>query len=205
VNDGGWQVTGLDNPTELIRGHRADPEVCIMQGESPWLDRSLSGLYGRVFVAEETPLAVSFGTARNRLARLVRTGTLLAASRDAYDRQTRQLTRVGPFGGAPGLSRLVEVELGDLVTRSASEVLPLRWRATGRSGGLFPTLDADLLLSPKGEEASLLGLNGVYRPPLGPVGAALDEVLLTQVAVATIQAFLHGLADTIAGEPSARR
>jgi hypothetical protein len=170
---------------------------------SPWPDGSFSGLYGQMFVAEETSLPVSFGTARNRLARLVREGTLLAASREAYEKQGAQLTRVGPFGGTPGLSRLVEVQLSDLVTRGTSALLPLRWRAAGRSGALFPTLDADLMLSPKGEEASLLGLTGVYRPPLGPVGAALDEMLLNQVATATVQAFLHGLADTIIGKPSA--
>jgi hypothetical protein len=153
-----------------------------------------------MFVAEETTLPVSFGTARNRLARLVREGTLLAASREAYEKQGAQLTRVGPFGGTPGLSRLVEVQLGDLVTRGTSAVLPLRWKATGQAGALFPTLDADLTLSPKGEQASLLGLDGVYRPPLGPVGAALDDVLLKQVATATIRAFLRQMAAGIAGQ-----
>lgn len=153
-----------------------------------------------MFVAEEASLPVSFGTARNRLARLIREGTLLAASRDAYEKEGGQRARVGPFGGTPGLSRLVEVQIGDLVTSGSSMVLPLRWRATGRSGGLFPTLDADLILAPDGDQASLLGLAGVYRPPLGPVGAAMDEVMLNRVAAATIQAFLRDLAGTITGE-----
>ena len=156
-----------------------------------------------MFVAEETPLPVCFGTARNRLARLIREGTLLSASRDAYEEQGGQLARVGPFGGASGLSRLVEVQIGDLVTHDTSEVLALRWRATGRGGGLFPTLDADLTLAPDGGQASLLRLAGVYRPPLGPVGAGLDQVLLNRVATATVQAFLRGLADIIARVPSA--
>lgn len=166
---------------------------------------SFSRLYGRMFVAEEAWLPVSFGTARNRLARLVRQGTLLTASRDAYEKERGQLTRVGPFGGTPGLSRLVEVQIGDLVTHDGSAALPLRWRATGRGSGLFPTLDADLMLISAGEQASLLKLEGVYRPPLGPVGAAVDDVLLNRVAAATIQAFLGRLADTIAGAPSSVR
>lgn len=155
-----------------------------------------------MFVAEEASVPVSFGVARNRLARLIREGTLLAASRDAYEQQGAQLTRVGPFGSAPGLSHLVEVQFGDLVPHDTSAVLALRWRATGRGGGLFPPLDADLTLAPKGEQASLLRLAGVYRPPLGPVGAGLDQVLLNRVATATVQAFLRGLACTIAREPS---
>lgn len=155
-----------------------------------------------MFVAEEASLPVGFGTARNRLARLVRDGTLLAASRDAYEKERGQLTRVGPFGSTPGLSRLVEVQIGDLVTHDASAILPLRWRASGRSGGLFPTLDADLMLAGEGEQTCLLKLSGVYRPPLGPVGASLDEVLLNRVAAATVQAFLRGLAVTIARESS---
>jgi hypothetical protein len=176
-----------------------------MQDVSPWPNGSFSGLYGRMFVAEEATLPVSFGTARNRLARFIRQGTLLAASREAYEKQGGQLARVGPFDGTPGLSRLVEVQLGDLVTRDASAVLPLRWRATGRSGGLFPTLDGDLTLAPAGGQASLLGLTGVYRPPFGPVGAALDDVLLNRVAAATVQAFLRELADTIARRPGTIR
>ena len=155
---------------------------------------------GRVFVADEVCLPVKFGMAQNRLARLIREGTLLTASRDAYEKQGGQLARVGPFGGTPGLSRLVEVQLGGPVANGTSSVLALRWRATGRGGGLFPTLDANLTLSPKDEQTSLLRLTGVYRPPLGPVGAGLDQVLLNRVATATIQAFLRGLASSIACE-----
>lgn len=153
---------------------------------------------GRMFVAEEASLPVSFGTARNRLARLIREGTLLTASRAAYEKHGGQLARVGPLGGAPGLSRLVEVQFGDLTSHDTRAVLAMRWRATGHGGGLFPTLDADLTLAPKSEQASLLRLAGVYRPPLGPVGAGLDQVLLNRVAAATVQAFLHQLAGTIA-------
>jgi hypothetical protein len=173
-----------------------------MQDVSPWPAGSFSGFDRPMFVAEETSLPVSFGTARNRLARSIREGTLLATSREAYEKQGGQLTRVGPFGSTSGLSRLVEVQLGDLVTHDTSVVVAVRWRATGRGRGLFPTLDADLGLAPEDESASVLKLAGVYRPPLGPVGAGMDQVLLNRVATATVQAFLRGLAGTIAREPS---
>jgi hypothetical protein len=151
-----------------------------------------------MFFAEETSLPVSFGSARNWLAGLVREGVLLTIARQTYETQGGRLTRVAPFGGAPGASRLVEVQLGDLVMQDARAMLPLRWKAAGRSGALFPVLDANLMLSAKGEQASLLRLAGVYRPPLGPVGAELDDAPLNRVASTTIQAFLSGLADTVA-------
>jgi hypothetical protein len=36
----------------------------------------------------------------------------------------------------------------------------------------------------------MLTLTGVYRPPLGTVGAGLDQAILHRVAVATIRDFL---------------
>jgi hypothetical protein len=49
----------------------------------------------------------------------------------------------------------------------------LRWEATGPGGRLFPALDADITLTPAGEHATLLGLAGCYRPPLGSWGRGL--------------------------------
>ena len=151
-----------------------------------------------MFFAEETSLPVRFGSARNWLAGLVREGALLTIARQAYENQGGRLARVGPSGGAPRTSRLVEVQLGDLVMHDASAMMPLRWKAAGWSGALFPVLDANLMLSAKGEQASLLRLAGVYRPPLAPVDAGADEAPLNRVASTTIQAFLSGLADTVA-------
>lgn len=150
-----------------------------------------------MFVAHETRLAMGWAAAEARLAGLICDGPLLTASRDAYDTESMGLARVGPLDAAPGISRLVEVQAGDLVRRGDSAVLALRWKATGRTAGLFPVLDADISLAPDGEHASLLRLCGVYRPPFGPVGAALDQTVLRRVATATIRVFLDQLADAI--------
>ena len=81
--------------------------------------------------------------------------------------------------------------------------LAIRWEATGPGGGLFPVLDADLTMAPDGERATIVTLAGAYRPPLGTVGAALDRMILSRVASATIRALLALMARRISGQPAA--
>ena len=50
----------------------------------------------------------------------------------------------------PGVSKLVEVHFLEVATRGESAVLALRGEATGKGGGLFPALDADMSLTPPG-------------------------------------------------------
>ena len=46
-----------------------------------------------------------------------------------------------------------------------------------------------------------MGLVGVYRPPLGALGQALDRAVLRRVAVATIKGFLARVAAQLADQP----
>jgi len=96
------------------------------------------------------------------------------------------------------MSKLVNVDVRDLVNRGDTAVLTLRWEATGPSGALFPALDADITLTPAGDEASRLILDGAYRPPLAALGAGLDKVILHHVADATVQSLLSQIAGVIA-------
>jgi hypothetical protein len=98
----------------------------------------------------------------------------------------------------PGLARLVEVRFGNLLDSDDHARLALRWEAAGRGSGLFPVLDADVTLSPAGENASVLTLVGVYRPPFGALGAQLDRAIFHRVATATIRGFVTRVADIIA-------
>jgi hypothetical protein len=84
------------------------------------------------------------------------------------------------------------------VRRDGTTTVWLRWEATGPAGGLFPVLDADLLLRPVGLEKTCMTLNGCYRPPLGRLGAGLDRAVLHRVATATVRALLRGIADALA-------
>ena len=74
----------------------------------------------------------------------------------------------------------------------------LRWEATGPGGALFPALDADIKLTPAGEDATMLTVAGIYRPPLGGLGAGLDRAIMHRVAQATIRAFTHHIGSAIA-------
>src|SRR5579859_4403456 len=152
-----------------------------------------------MFVGDEVQLEVGFAVARDRLRQLAEGGALLGTSEDAYDHGTTSLERVG----VAGLSKLVRVQVRELAWTDQSVGLAIRWEATGPGGGLFPVLDADLTLAPMGERATILTLAGAYRPPLGAMGAALDRVILSRVANATIRAFLAQVARRITGQPAA--
>jgi hypothetical protein len=149
-----------------------------------------------MFVSDEVVLAVGFAAASARLAN-VADGALLNASRDAYSAGATGLARIGPLGSAPGVSRLVRVQLHDLPGGADRAGLALRWEAVGPGGGLFPALDADLTVTRAGQKTTVLRLAGVYRPPLGALGAGLDRAILHRVAAATIRAFINRVADAI--------
>jgi hypothetical protein len=156
-----------------------------------------------MFVTQELMLDVSFQAAQARLANLARGGELSGSSETAYEDGLASSLRVGPFGDVPGASKLVRVSLLDPVYRGEAMRLGLRWEATGVTGGLFPVLDADISLTPAGEETTRLALAGVYRPPLGRFGAGLDRVILNQVATATIRVLLRSVADALASPGTA--
>jgi hypothetical protein len=150
-----------------------------------------------VFVVDETRLEVSFAAACARLVNLTHGGSLLRASKDAYGEGITGLLRVGPAGSAPGMSKLVTVHVQDLVTRGPTATLPLRWEVTGPGGALFPALDANITLTETGEQATVLRLDGTYRPPLGALGAGLDAAIMRRVANATIRSFVTRIAMVI--------
>lgn len=150
-----------------------------------------------MFFSDRVRVEVSSAAAQARLVNWARRVSLLDASRRAYD-DGLALVRVGPGGAAPGLSRVVEVQFEDPVTRENVMLLPLRWEVTGPGGSLFPVLDAHLTLAPDGDEATRLQLDGSYRPPLGALGAVLDRAVMHRVAAATITSFLEHVASVLA-------
>ena len=154
-----------------------------------------------MFVDDELRAEVSFTAAAARLANLIGGGSLVQASHAAWG---EGIARVGPIGPVPGMSKLVRVRFREPVQHGASLVLTLRWEATGPSGALFPVLDADIALVPEGDQATLIRLSGVYRPPGGAVGAGLDRAILHRVATATIRSLLGQITDAITHPAPAR-
>lgn len=110
-----------------------------------------------------------------------------AAYRDGED----LFARVGP--SQAGYAKRVRLEIGVPELRRAGLVYPLTWTASG-ARALFPKLTANLVLSHVGRVRTKLTLEGTYEPPLGPIGRAVDRVLLKNLAEATVQDWV----DTIA-------
>lgn len=145
---------------------------------------------GNVFLGDHVLMDVCLDSARPRLERLARDGVLLSASEYAYG-----AGMTGLFGAgrpAAGMSRLVGVRPGDLLETGGCARLSLRWEAIGSDGILFPALDADLTLSPAGENTTALTLAGVYRLP-EHAGAGLDPGTVRCFAAITIDMFIARL------------
>ena len=151
-----------------------------------------------MFARQEVVLDLDFPTARARLALLMRGDWLDSVSQDAYAEGISGQVRVGPFGRVPGMSKLVEVHLLEPVPHDDIVIVPLRWEATGRLGRLFPVLDANLTLSEAQAGRAVLGLAGVYRPPLDGVGEELDQIVLHRVATATLRSLLARISGVLA-------
>jgi hypothetical protein len=150
-----------------------------------------------VFASHEIILDAGFEVAWARLLHLINWGVLHSASEAASEGGRQALIRVGPFGAAPGMSKLVRVRMLEPVRRGRTMTVSLRWEATGASGELFPVLDADLILTGEGDDRSRLGLVGSYRPPLGRAGAVLHRTVMDRVAAATIRSLLEEVAAAI--------
>ena len=159
-----------------------------------------------MFLRDEVVLDLGFPVARARLARLMGGDWLDGVSQVAYAEGISGQLRVGPFGGLPGVSKLVEVRLLEPVPHDDVVVVPLRWEATGRMGRLFPVLDANLALSAGDDGRAVLRFAGVYRPPLAGMGEELDQIVLNRVASATVRSLLTRIAPLLAepaGAPAA--
>jgi len=145
-----------------------------------------------MFLGGETRAAVSAAAATARLACPAGGGVLTRASYGAWEEGTAGITPAG-------LAGLVLVRSRGPVRRGAVSALILRWEAADASGQLFPVLDADITLAPDGEQATLIGLDGVYRPPPGPGPCPVITYL---IMVATIRSLLGRIAAAIT-EPAA--
>lgn len=151
-----------------------------------------------MFIGQAVLLDIEFEVARPRLVHLVTSGKLDGASFAAYGDGLTALMGVGPLGDVHGTAKLVRVRFLDPVERDDTLRVGLRWEATGITAGLFPVLDADFALAPADRGTTRLALEGVYRPPLGRLGAALDALVLHRVGEATIRSLLRSVADALA-------
>ena len=145
-----------------------------------------------IVVGERVLLNVSFRAARARLGILAGDGVLSQASEVAYGEGITGMAEVA--GPAAGLSRLAGISVEDLARTDDCAQVALRWEAIAADGKLFAALTADLMLTPAGEQITVLALAGAYRRQPGRAGAELDRAIVHRFAAATIRRFLARVA-----------
>jgi hypothetical protein len=147
-----------------------------------------------MFIGDEVRAEACAAAAATRLAALARGSSLTQASHAAWDAGIASSGQTGPEP-----VRLLRVHCRGPVQRGAVSVLILRWEAAAGSGLLFPALDADITLLSDGEQATLVGLTGVYRTL---AGTRPDQPAVRGVGAVTIRTLLNRVADGIS-DPAA--
>lgn len=100
------------------------------------------------------------------------------------------------------VGKTVRVTTG-VATRSGDRVrIPVSWRAEPARVA-FPTFEGTVEFEPHSRSSGQISLVGVYRPPLGPAGAAVDAMGLRHAAERTAQWLVDGLARALTGKPAA--
>jgi hypothetical protein len=153
-----------------------------------------------MIVQARATLALPCPDATERVCRFLATGALDAPAASAVSDQQAVLVRAG----VAGISKQVAVVSLPPVRGAARTLIAIRWLATGPAGRLFPALDANLELYPVGEAATEISLTGCYQPPFGRPGAAIDRLVMSRVAEATVQQFLRELVYLDTGAARAR-
>ena len=144
-----------------------------------------------MFVAHDIECGVDFATARPGLVGLAADRVLVDASRVAYHEGLASLGLDCP--------RLARVRTLTCTQGCGQVTAGLRWEAAGVSAGLFPVLDADLTLSPKGQSSTRLALAGVYRPVFGGLDSDLYPAAVDRVADLTVRTLLRTVAGYLTG------
>jgi len=121
----------------------------------------------------------------------------LASLADAAYRQREDLRdKIGLSRDHGIVAKTVQLVAGLPLRGGQQTTIPLAWEATG-TPGLFPKLDADLIVATVGPDLSRIAMRGTYAPPLGPLGRALDRAVLHRVAEASVKSFVDGVARSI--------
>ena len=86
----------------------------------------------------------------------------------------------------------IEVK-NDEVMSGPTTRLHLEWEAA-RMPRLFPIMKADLSIYPITATETQLDFNGLYEPPLGPLGKAVNAIIGHRIAEASVHRFVSDVA-----------
>lgn len=106
----------------------------------------------------------------------------------AWNDERDVVSHVGP--GDRLVKRAVVVTVGPVRSRENGVTsVPIHWEDRSHPA-LFPTLDADLVVTPLPGDKARLELLARYDPPFGLAGRVIDDALLHGLAESTVRAFL---------------
>ncbi len=97
-------------------------------------------------------------------------------------------------------AKTVHLEVRVPIETQDQLVVPITWQATG-TPGLFPRMDAELIVAPLGSLHTQIAFRGTYEPPFGALGGILDRWALHRVAEATVKHFVDRLGAAVIGWP----
>jgi hypothetical protein len=108
--------------------------------------------------------------------------------------------RVGAMGHEIGVSINIHIDaVGDeegVAGLSPVTCVRLGWEAAN-AAALFPLMSANLRAWPLSSSETQLEIEGDYRPPLGPVGNAIDAAIGHRVAEASVHRFLEDIVEQL--------
>jgi carbon monoxide dehydrogenase subunit G len=96
------------------------------------------------------------------------------------------------------LRKGVTVEVGTPMKAGDWTNVPITWKATGPKA-LFPVMNGRIELVPSGTSETRLTVSGMYEPPLGKLGAQLDQALMHNVAEGTVRELAEAIAKKLGG------
>ena len=102
-------------------------------------------------------------------------------------------TEVGLRVAGISVRKAVTIDLGTPEKQGEWINVPVEWRATFPER-LFPVLVGKVELSPAGNKQTRLTVSGMYEPPLGKLGALVDEAIMHGVAQATVKELTEAIA-----------
>jgi hypothetical protein len=125
-----------------------------------------------------------------------------------------QRATTGAAGRADALAANLRVELGGLEVGTDITIkvvgfeefenpprlrVKIAWQAA-KAAAIFPSMEAELSVYPLSKEETQLDLHGLYRPPLGAIGNAVDSLVGHRIAEASVHRFVSDVAALLRAE-----
>jgi hypothetical protein len=115
--------------------------------------------------------------------------------------QADSASAVGLRVAGVSILKRVIVELGEPETKGEWTNVPISWKATFPEQ-LFPVLVGRLELVPVEKSLTRLTVSGMYEPPLGRLGALIDDAIMHSVAEATVRELTESIATHLQPGPN---